>query len=142
MHSNCQPDQSPAILKSIHDFITEYKNKPIESVDPGAESNDVESDYLVEFDSSSAHLEEMETVCLNVQSPASGNEMAEYESISEVSSRIFRKLFKGTKCHECTGNFELMDEREAILSVPRIRATNLYGGFFEKETLAPLSRCR
>lgn len=136
LQSNCQPDQSTAMLTNIHEFITVCQETCQESDSIDANNaSEMNLDEVTFFDSPKNlsdcdHLESMivfdpqseREEAINFDTELCGTEvdLIKFEAISHDSSRICQKLFKTTKCEECKNNFELMDETAALLSIENV----------------------
>lgn len=127
LHSNCQADQSTAMLTNIHEFITVYQKQSIESNNVPENRSLRNLDELSLFDSQSEleNLSDCEdfnsVIVFHPQSESEETEVdvIKFEDISLGSSRICQRIFK-TKCEECKNNFKLMDEAAALLSIEKV----------------------
>lgn len=138
LQSNCQPDQSTAMLPNIHEFITEFKNQPLQSFEPKTQNItpsvvfDPEVEMMPNYalntmilfepqiDESGADAGHEEEINLGLGAAGAEVRVIDTQTISNFCSRICQKLIKTTKCMECKDIFQLMDENDAILSVEQI----------------------
>lgn len=147
LYSNCQPDDSKAILSNIHDFITVCQEQPhdpvpypvLDSLDCAnaslfAESESDEWDECdsmiyfepeVEDDQSVSIVPDIrskadETIHQHSQFLETNPDFSEPNVISSQTNRICQKIYKATSCEECRENFELMDHDATLLSVEKL----------------------
>lgn len=135
LKSNCQPDNSKAMLTNIHEFISSYEEQPTEhpSVDPILMGCDNLGDNENMFLQSGSDMElfdsiifiDSETEDQGIQSGADQpvTECAEKNAAVATqydASRICQKIFKVTTCKECRQNFDLMDRNSALSSVQEL----------------------
>lgn len=142
MKTNCQPDDSTAILTNIHEFISLCREQPhdpiylsnpepkisgrqnsfVDSAD--AETDDIDS--LIYFDPeiendfrSTIALNEADD-SLNSQFLETNVDLGQLTSISNDGSRICQKVLKTLTCEDCKNNVDLMDHNAALMSVEKL----------------------
>lgn len=130
LHTNCEPDDSTAILANVHDFISQCKDQSTDGMGdldiPIDYERFVDSDDSVDFHSLPEgedrlmKFEEVNTFNSDLSLVKTKLNLIESEAGSHNAAKVCQKVFKHMKCDSCRDHLNLMGDAGLITTVQEV----------------------